>query len=118
MDGGLDFCDAPSSMNGQRACMRCGLVKCFNQFYDSGCENCPFLELEERQDLVQTCTTSNFEGMVMMINPNDSWISRWEGISSFVPGVYAAKITGELPDHVRAFLHDKHISSRAHPDAK
>ena len=41
-------------MKHHRACLRCGLVKCFNQFYRDGCENCPFLELAERQDRVQS----------------------------------------------------------------
>lgn len=59
---GIDFCELPNSMTGHRSCLRCGLVKTFTQFYDNGCENCPFLELEGRQDRVERCTTSNFEG--------------------------------------------------------
>ena len=37
----------PDSLQGMRACKRCGLIKTFQQFYDVGCENCPFLEMEE-----------------------------------------------------------------------
>lgn len=115
MDGGgeVDFCDAPSSMKGHRACLRCGLIKCFDQFYQDGCENCPFLELADRQDRVNSCTTATFDGVVAMMKPDDSWIARWEGISRNLPGVYAMKLTGEMPPQIRQFLHDKRISCRA-----
>jgi transcription elongation factor SPT4 len=26
-----------------RCCMRCRLLKSFDQFFDQGCDNCPFL---------------------------------------------------------------------------
>ena len=65
-DREVDFCDAPNSMKNHRACLRCGLVKCFDQFYQDGCENCPFLELADRQDRVGSCTTSDFGGIVAM----------------------------------------------------
>ena len=88
-------------------------MKCFDQFYAEGCENCPFLELAERQDRVQSCTTSNFEGMVAMMKPDDSWVARWEGISRNLPGVYAMRLEGEMPPQIMQFLRDKRISCRA-----
>jgi transcription elongation factor SPT4 len=115
-DGGdreIDFCDAPNSMKNHRACLRCGLVKCFDQFYQDGCENCPFLELADRQDRVGSCTTSDFGGIVAMMKPDESWLARWEGISKSLPGVYAKEMTGAMPDQIRQFLHDKRIPCRA-----
>ena len=127
----IDFADPPSSMKGHRACLRCGLVKCFDQrapgarmrpraptpfpprrFFQDGCENCPFLELAERQDRVASCTTASFDGVVAMMKPEESWIARWEGINRSLPGCYAMKLTGEMPEQIRQFLHDKRISSR------
>eukprot|EP00967_Tisochrysis_lutea_P065584 scaffold85296_cov19-Tisochrysis_lutea.AAC.2 len=32
------------------------------QFIESGCDNCPWLELEEEPAKVQDCTTGNFSG--------------------------------------------------------
>ncbi|KAH8047021.1 hypothetical protein JL722_13359 [Aureococcus anophagefferens] len=104
----IDFADPPSSMKGHRACLRCGLVK----FFQDGCENCPFLELAERQDRVASCTTASFDGVVAMMKPEESWIARWEGINRSLPGCYAMKLTGEMPEQIRQFLHDKRISSR------
>ena len=112
-DADREMADVPNSMKGHRACLRCGLVKCFDQFYAEGCENCPFLELAERQDRVQSCTTSNFEGMVAMMKPDDSWVARWEGISRNLPGVYAMRHEGEMPPQIMQFLRDKRISCRA-----
>lgn len=112
-EDGVEVAELPSSMSGHRACMRCGLVKCFNQFYESGCENCPFLEFEGRQDRVERCTTSDFDGVFSMVNPDDSWVARYEGVSTFLPGVYALKMYGDLPDEVEQMLADNDVASRA-----
>ncbi|KAJ8598143.1 hypothetical protein CTAYLR_007414 [Chrysophaeum taylorii] len=109
----VDFCETPTSMQGLRSCLRCGLIKNFNQFYEHGCENCPFLELPERQDRVERCTTSDFEGMFSMMKPEDSWVARWEGLTSFYPGIYALRIFGVLPDEVDAMLQDLQLTARA-----
>ena len=82
-----------------------------------GLRELPFLELAERQDRVQSCTTSNFEGMVAMMKPDDSWVARWEGISRNLPGVYAMRLEGEMPPQIMQFLRDKRISCRARPAA-
>ena len=82
------------------------------RFFQDGCENCPFLELAERQDRVASCTTASFDGVVAMMKPEESWIARWEGINRSLPGCYAMKLTGEMPEQIRQFLHDKRISSR------
>ena len=47
-----------------------------------------------------------------MMKPEESWIARWEGINRSLPGCYAMKLTGEMPEQIRQFLHDKRISSR------
>ena len=105
------------------------------RFYQDGCENCPFLELADRQDRVASCTTANFEGVIAMMKPDESWVARWEGINRNLPGarprrppeeaprprahrrrraqVYAMKLTGQMPEQIRQFLSDKRISCRA-----
>mgnify|MGYP000293902226 CR=1 FL=1 len=35
----------PNSLNGIRACKRCGILKTLDQFVNEGCENCPFLDM-------------------------------------------------------------------------
>jgi len=46
---------------------------------------------------VHTCTSAYFEGMIAMCEPNGSWVGRWQQISSFMPGMYAVQVVGELP---------------------
>lgn len=47
-----------------KACMSCSLIKTANQFYENGCENCPFIHYQHDKDKVGQCTTSNFVGYV------------------------------------------------------
>lgn len=75
-----------------RACLRCRLVKTYDQvsfsllfsrsfgcpceclrsisnwsciqFRESGCENCPFFKMDEDHERVVECTTPNFNGFV------------------------------------------------------
>jgi len=113
--GEVDFCEPPNGMTGLRACLRCGLVKCMDQFYTIGCENCPFLEMAERQDRVNECTTSDFEGVIALMKPEDSWLSKWEGLRKFYPGVYAVRLYGEPSQETREYLEEKGIACRAIP---
>lgn len=48
-----------------------------SQFRESGCENCPFLQMEEDHERAVECTTPNFNGYVWHMflhqNPNHLW---------------------------------------------
>ncbi|NXS23434.1 SPT4H factor, partial [Mystacornis crossleyi] len=35
--------------------------------------------------------------IIAMMSPEDSWVSKWQRISTFKPGVYAVSVTGRLP---------------------
>ncbi|KAK8941911.1 hypothetical protein KSP40_PGU008526 [Platanthera guangdongensis] len=60
---GANFAQIPTSFGHElRACLRCRLVKTYDQFRESGCENCPFLEMDKEHDNVVNCTTPNFTG--------------------------------------------------------
>lgn len=45
--------EIPEEMKGLRACLRCALIKTYAQFYESGCENCEFLEMQEQDRRLQ-----------------------------------------------------------------
>ncbi|GER29933.1 transcription elongation factor SPT4 homolog [Striga asiatica] len=60
-----------------RACLRCRLVKTYDQFRASGCENCPFFQMEDDHDRVVDCTTTNISGVISVMNPARSWASKW-----------------------------------------
>jgi hypothetical protein len=58
--------DIPNTFRELRACMTCSLVKTFTQFYDTGCENCQFLQMADNRQRVADCTSAHYEGCVRM----------------------------------------------------
>jgi transcription elongation factor SPT4 len=80
----------PEQMKKLRSCLRCSLIKTVDQFYDDGCENCPFLRIDGNQDRVMKSTTAYFEGMIALVNPEGSWVAKWQRIVTNVPGLVRA----------------------------
>ena len=98
------FAQPPTSMKGLRACLRCGLIKEFSQFYDIGCENCPMLDMFEDQKKVSLCTSAFFAGSCAIVDPAQSWIAKWLQMTSAKPGLYAVDITGEFDEETKQNL--------------
>ncbi|CBJ33539.1 conserved unknown protein [Ectocarpus siliculosus] len=107
--------EIPTSLKGLRACKRCSLVKGNDQFVNHGCENCPFLQMESDQARVQDCTTTYFSGLIAMMDPESSWVGKWQRISECRPGMYAIEVVGELPGEVLEFLEQKRIPFHCKP---
>eukprot|EP00029_Vermamoeba_vermiformis_P003733 TRINITY_DN14267_c0_g1_i1.p1 TRINITY_DN14267_c0_g1~~TRINITY_DN14267_c0_g1_i1.p1 ORF type:complete len:121 (-),score=25.94 TRINITY_DN14267_c0_g1_i1:107-469(-) len=100
----------PKSTRSLRACLVCGLVKDKSQFLEAGCDNCTFLNMHGDGDQVDLCTTPNFEGLLAMMNPNGSWVAKWQHIGkAAVPGCYAVTVKGILPGQVSQQIDELHI---------
>ncbi|GAB1608172.1 transcription elongation factor SPT4-like [Argonauta hians] len=103
----------PKDMRNLRACLLCSLVKTFDQFEYEGCDNCDdHLHMKNNRDAVYVCTSSNFDGLISMMGPEDSWVAKWQRISRFTKGCYAISVTGRLPPTVVKDLKRKGISYR------
>lgn len=50
--------------------------------------------------MVYDSTSSSFDGIIVMMSPEDSWVSKWQRVSNFKPGVYAMSVTGCLPQGI------------------
>eukprot|EP00904_Undaria_pinnatifida_P003551 jgi/Undpi1/13197/HiC_scaffold_8.g02859.m1 len=109
------WAEIPTGTKGLRACKRCSLVKGNDQFVNNGCENCQFLQMESDQARVQDCTTTYFTGLIAMIDPETSWVGKWQRISGCRPGMYAIEVVGELPTEVLEFLEEKRIPFHCKP---
>ena len=58
MADGPEFAALPlDAKRGLRCCLRCNLVKTFEQFVDDGCDNCPVLGMKDDQERVVDCTS-------------------------------------------------------------
>lgn len=79
------------------------------RFRDEGCPNCDeFLHLAGSQDQIESCTSQVFEGLITLANPAKSWIAKWQRLDGYVSGVYAIKVSGQLPEEVRTMLEDEY----------
>eukprot|EP00884_Botryococcus_braunii_P014732 jgi/Botrbrau1/2325/Bobra.39_1s0014.1 len=92
------------------ACVPCRLIKTFDQFLDTGCENCPFLMMDGDRERCTDCTTVNFSGTVAVMDPTASWAAKWLHISKFVPGCYALEVQQDLPQHIEDLLENNNIT--------
>ncbi|RMJ28369.1 transcription elongation factor SPT4 [Aspergillus sp. HF37] len=100
----------PNQQRTLRACMVCSLVQLHNKFAREGCPNCDHvLGLRGNNDGIQECTSQVFEGLITVRDPGTSWVARWQRLDSYVPGTYAVKVTGSLPDEVVSSLEDSGV---------
>ncbi|KAI0019589.1 transcription elongation factor spt-4 [Xylariomycetidae sp. FL0641] len=101
---------APGQQRYTRACMVCSIVMTQARFRQEGCPNCPFLELKGSPDAIEACTSSVYEGATAIADPKKSWIAKWQRIDNCIPGMYALKVSGSLPEDVRSSLEDEGIT--------
>uniref|UniRef100_A0A0M3HXM2 Transcription elongation factor SPT4 n=1 Tax=Ascaris lumbricoides TaxID=6252 RepID=A0A0M3HXM2_ASCLU len=91
----------PRDLRNLRACLLCSMIKTLDQFEQDGCDNCErFLGMKGDEEKVSECTSSNFDGMIAVIIPEDSWVCKWQKISRKARGMYAISVSGTLPSHI------------------
>ena len=93
-----DFAELPDELKALKACLSCSLVKTYTQFYNKGCDNCIFLKMTNDPKKVKSCTTSYFEGLIGLVEPQNSWVAKWQRIVQMKPGMYAIQVSGTLQD--------------------
>eukprot|EP01117_Protostelium_nocturnum_P020018 TRINITY_DN882_c1_g1_i1.p1 TRINITY_DN882_c1_g1~~TRINITY_DN882_c1_g1_i1.p1 ORF type:complete len:126 (+),score=22.11 TRINITY_DN882_c1_g1_i1:59-436(+) len=98
-----EICPPPNNMKSLRACLWCSLIRTEKQFDDEGCPNCePFLQYGRNRRDVDICTSASFDGIITMLDPDASWVAKWNRINqkTFVRGVYAVSVNGRLPNSI------------------
>jgi transcription elongation factor SPT4 len=78
------------------------------RFLKEGCPNCEdFLHLAGSMDAIIDCTSQVFEGLITLADPARSWVAKWQRLDGYVRGVYAIKVSGQLPDEIVAAIEDE-----------
>ncbi|CAJ0572390.1 unnamed protein product, partial [Mesorhabditis spiculigera] len=91
----------PRDLRGLRACLLCSMVKSIDQFEDTGCDNCEsYLHMKGDSAKVLDCTSANFDGMISALDPENSWVCKWQKINRKVKGMYAVSVSGSLPSSI------------------
>lgn len=90
--------------------MVCAVVLTLDEFTRKGCPNChPVLDYTTGSDLAQMCTSPIYEGCISIDKPTESWIAKWLRLDKYVPGVYATKVVGDLPEDAMDYLNAENI---------
>lgn len=100
-----EFERVPKDLRDLRACLVCSLIKTHAMFYKYGCDNCEdILELSKNDERIEGCTSKNFEGMIALMDPKESWVAKWQRIGGYVKGMYAISVTGNLPRYYQKLV--------------
>ncbi|GFE55713.1 transcription elongation factor SPT4 [Babesia ovis] len=83
-----------------RACLSCRLILSEDQFFERGCGNCAFLQMDGDRRRTLDCTSANFSGLISIMDPQKSWAARFNNLGDIIPGCYAISVVGELPESV------------------
>mmetsp|Transcript_15471 Transcript_15471/g.27372 ORF Transcript_15471/g.27372 Transcript_15471/m.27372 type:complete len:129 (-) Transcript_15471:1510-1896(-) len=93
------------------ACFGCRLIKAKGQFVENGCENCEhFMGMRQDWDRVLTYTTTEFSGIMSVIDPPSSWVCKWKHLSKAIPGCYAVGIQGRMDPDLQDLLENNGIT--------
>ncbi|KAI0922102.1 hypothetical protein AcV5_000484 [Taiwanofungus camphoratus] len=96
-----------------RACLLCSIIQAPADFRKHGCPNCEeLMQMKGYPDRIQACTTTHFDGVIAVIDPETSWVGRWQRISKYARGMYAVRVKGRIPEDVEGELEGRGIKYR------
>jgi len=96
-----------------RACLLCSIIQTPVDFRRNGCPNCEdIMQMKGSPDRIQACTTTHFDGSIAVVDPEKSWVARWQRTNKYVRGVYAITVKGRIPDDVEQELESQGIKYR------
>ncbi|PPQ63962.1 hypothetical protein CVT24_009085 [Panaeolus cyanescens] len=96
-----------------RACLLCSLIQLPVDFRKSGCPNCEeILQMRGNPDRIQSCTTTQFDGVIAIIDSSQSWVAQWQRVANKARGMYAVRVLGRIPEDVENELERRGIKYR------
>ena len=85
------------------------------QWLADGNENIGCLDTTNDRELMYEVTSANFDGMIAVTQPDESWAARYKGLVKYVSGCYALNVPVELPQQHINTLEDNGAPSRHRP---
>ncbi|KAL7410383.1 transcription initiation protein spt4 [Mrakia frigida] len=102
----------PSGKAKLRSCLLCSILLSSSEFRKSGCPNCEeILQMKGSGEKVAQCTSAQFDGVIAVMRDN-SWVARWQRTDKYTRGLYAARVTGKLPEDVIEELNSRGFTYR------
>jgi len=68
--------------------------------------------MKNSADRVTQCTTTSFDGLIAVVDPESSWVAKWQRTSKYVRGLYAIRVRGRVPEDVEHELENRGIRYR------
>ena len=82
--------NVPNGEKNLEACRQCHLLLTQNQWSKRSWQTCPNNCMNDR--------TSEFSGIIAMLQPRGSWVAKWNQMSDYVPGIYAIHIKSDMEE--------------------
>ncbi|KAI6112889.1 transcription initiation protein spt4 [Pisolithus sp. B1] len=85
-----------------------------NQLKKSGCKNCEeIMQVRGSTDRISVCTTTYFDGIIAVIDPESSWVARWQRMSEFLVLHLAWSPSQRVPEGIEVELKSRGIKYRS-----
>lgn len=69
--------------------------------------------MKNNREMVYDCTSNNFDGMLALTNPDESWVAKWQKINRKCMGIYAISVSGRLPPGIVRELKSRGVVYRS-----
>ncbi|MGL5899440.1 MAG: hypothetical protein ACRCZW_07205 [Lactobacillaceae bacterium] len=85
--------DFPSTFSSRlKCCKLCSRIS--SHLKSKGCENCTTVSKNSN------IASNKFKGMIGLIDPNKSWVAKWQRINGLKRGLYALTVDGDVDEEV------------------
>ena len=95
----------PKKSRSMSACIGCGLLQDAEKWKsDKTCPNCGWRVDDDSGLSLDEWTSSSYNGVLALFQPQKSWCSSWLKYNKNVPGLYCIDNLGEVNNQIVQFL--------------
>ncbi|EQB60193.1 transcription elongation factor spt4 [Vairimorpha apis BRL 01] len=75
-----------------KCCKLCSKIS--SQLKSKGCDNCTTVSKDSN------IVSNKFKGMIGLVEPDKSWVAKWQRINGLKKGLYALTVAGDVDEEV------------------